>query len=227
MRILLYVPLNPGKPRIHPSTWESINSLSWDKPLDIALGREDCPQEQHRYENLTKKHNCAKEMALRNGYDAVFFVEADMIVPPNALQRMTQIQADVVYGLYCSRHDNPLYGRHRWLAHCFDGAKSMTQWTEFDRDYIREKVWAKVRRSHGLGMGCTLIHRNVLESLLFRSHPQGRVADDLLFAQDVHRLGFMQAHDFGVVCGHILANGQHAVWPDVDADLLYRVEEIA
>ncbi len=72
-------------------------------------------------------------------------------------------------------------------------------------------------------MGCTLIHRNVLEKIKFRTHHENLVADDWMFSLDCRMHGFVQKHDLSVVCGHITPNGE-VLWPTNKNDTLHYVE---
>jgi hypothetical protein len=58
----------------------------------------------------------------------------------------------------------------------------------------------------GIGLGCTLIHRVVLEHIEFREGPGGN-PPDIPFATDCIRLGVPQVGRFDVPCGHYTASG--------------------
>ena len=51
--------------------------------------------------NIAHNYNKARDLVMSNGYDALMTVEADMVIPTNALSKMIKHDADVVYGLYC------------------------------------------------------------------------------------------------------------------------------
>ncbi|GIV82780.1 MAG: hypothetical protein KatS3mg051_2134 [Anaerolineae bacterium] len=215
MRILLYCPLAPQTPRIYARTVESLFRMQWDGPLPMVFGRCDAPRGT-KYQDLCAKHNEARTMVLDGGYDAVLFVENDMVVPPDTLERLCAVDADVAYGLYVSRH-----GWNRWLAfHSIHGYGGVS----YSQDPERMRaVWGTVSETLGVGMGCTLIHRHVLERIGFRTAPDDVVADDWMFALDCIDQGFRQAHDFGVVCGHITPDGK-ILWPAPEAPGSYRIE---
>lgn len=222
MRVLVYCPLNPLYPQVQPMTLESIFSMRWGDPLDIVFGREDRPRLPARedvHDNITKKYNNGRRMTLEGGYDAMLTVEADMIVPETTLQRLSNVDADVVYGLYVGRHS-----RHPWLAFSSLGGppgpysgKTFTKTPD-----ICPKVWGNVVESKGVGLGCTLIRRHVLESIEFRNAPDHQVANDWMFALDADALSFSQAHDCGVVCGHI--DGKVVYWPTANGQ--FRQEQL-
>lgn len=197
--VLVYCPLAPVGTRIYDRTYQSIMDLHWYAPLDIVWGRQDMEKHPGDYggkHNLMEKYRQARRLALSGGYDALLTVESDMIIPRLTLERLTRLDADIAYGLYCSRHMN-----HPWLA-----------FSEIDDNFVGETfsndpdlclaAWGNAVDSYGIGMGCTLIWRRVLERIDFRC-PDMAVANDWFLALDAKEAGFRQVHDCGVVCGHI------------------------
>lgn len=187
--------LNPQQPTLYPETFETIQAIKWGGVLDMLYLREDRVKEVG-YKNNLKKMNKARDLFLAGDYDLFFTVEADMIIPPTALERLSLViknGADVAYGFYCSRHSSK-----RWLVFDETGAEMAPT--------LRAKVldnWGKVIPSWGMGFGCTLVKREVLEKISFRIEEKGAAAD-AYFAKDVREAGFTQKHDLGVICGHIL-----------------------
>jgi len=214
MNVLVYCPLAPKTPKIYGRTLQSIFRLEWDLPLQVVFGREDKPTVSH-YRNLADKHNEARRMVLAGPYDALLMVEADMVIPPDALEKLTSVDADVVYGLYVNRH-----GWRQWL--CFTHLDRVGSVSLSANPPMAKAVWGAPIESRGAGMGCTLIHRHVLETLQFRIPPQEDVADDWMFSLDCQDLGYRQVHHTGVVCGHISPQG--ILWPDPDANRLVSIE---
>jgi hypothetical protein len=211
MRVLIYMPLAPITPRVYARSLQSVLTVEWGLPIDVVLGREDMdgqPNQIMGYQNITDKYNRARDMALRGGYDALLTVESDMIIPPNALTRLCAVDADVAYGLYVSRH-----GQNRWLA--FPYIDDQGYGVSLADDLLNaQAAWGCVVETHGVGLGCTLIHRRVLEQIEFRC-PNARLACDWYFALDCRAAGFHQAHDCAVVCGHISGSGAPKIyWPD-------------
>lgn len=222
-KVLVYCPLVPakdGRQRIHPKTLDSIMALEADTRTTFVFDREDHPGDWDAYMNIAKKYTTARHMALDGGYDALLTIEADMIVPPDALKRLLAVDADVAYGLYASRHaELPV-----WLA--FDWTRGMMGRSLSRLPDKARAAWGTVRETHGTGLGCTLIRRHVLEAVPFRWTLLVPVANDWLFSLDVKEKGFRQAHDCGLHCGHITTDGTGVIWPDINADNFYRVDPI-
>jgi len=222
-RVLIYCPLNPRHPRIYPETLQSILALDWDKPLEIVFGRDDMsytPHTDEKYTNLTAKYNRARLLALAGGYDALLTIEADMIVPSMALQRMSRVDADVIYALYCSRRPGRRVGPSRWLVFSEVSGENGNGFRAAKAERTpdnRRALWGSVVESKGMGLGCTLIRRQVLEKIHFRC-PDPEVSNDWYLSLDCQAHGFSQAHDCGVVCGHI--DEDAVLWPDIERGCL-------
>lgn len=217
--VLVYCPLSPTPPRVYDRTMQSIMSMNWCEPLDIVYGRQDMekhPGSNGGNHNLLEKYQQARRLALYGGYDALLTVESDMILPRLTLERLTRIEADIAYGLYVSRH-----GNHCWLA--FSEIADNFIGESFSNDpELCQTAWGNAIETYGIGMGCTLIWRRVLECIDFRL-PNPAVANDWFLALDAKAAGFSQVHDCGVVCGHIDASPECKVlWPTPDGG--YREE---
>lgn len=213
----------PKPPRIYPQALASILGLEWWHPCEVVFGKDDIEKGKSRsictYDNILEKYQRAREMTLAGGYDALFTVEADVILPSDALLRLTQVEADVTYGLYVSRHR-----RYKWLA-ATQLSERVGHWLSDDVQAARA-AWGKVIDTHGVGMGCTLIQRHVLETIPFR-RAKGSFANDWYFSLDLKDEGFIQKHDLGVVCGHIAQwPAQRVIWPSPNAPGMYREQNI-
>ena len=205
MKILLSVPAYPTTPHVHGRTWASIELLDLPGPVDIIVSRLDGPLPDRRagYRDLVHKYEWIRARALLGYYDYLFIVEADMIVPPDALTKLLALDTDVAYGLYCLRT-----GSHRWNA--FVKVNATTGRSFSDDPVYARKAWGSTMPVEGVGLGCALIRRNVLESIPFRLE-NGPWANDWYFAMDCQLDGLEQVCDLSVICGHISEDG--ILWP--------------
>jgi hypothetical protein len=157
--------------------------------------------------NIVAKHNEARSVVLGQGYDYMLSVEDDMVIPPDALHRLLAVcegGADVAYGLYVFRR--PPFS---WSATLALDPEQMVGYPLSSHKPTMVRDWGRVVDVDGVGFGCTLIARRVLEHLRFRvdwsrPHPGGEWShDDWYFALDCVAAGFVQRCDLGCVCGHI------------------------
>lgn len=222
-KVLLFCPLNPAEdhkgnrvPQIFGRTNQSIFRQDYPK-IDLWFSKGDNPFfDNNGRHNIAHNYNKARQFVLDNGYDALMTVEADMILPSDALTKLLATGADVAYGLYC-----------------FKATSTWSAFTELDMDHGRslrkdeekaKEAWGKVIPVAGVGHGCTVIRRNVLEKIAFRTdETRPHVHNDWCFAYDCQQEGFSQVCDLSVVCGHISTKpSPRVIWPDPDMPRLYR-----
>lgn len=220
--ILVFCPMNPNYPRLWGRTMQSIMRMKSDKiGLEFWFRGHDNPYD-YPYENVAHNYNVAREVVLRMGFDALLTIECDMIVPEDTVERLVATEADIAYGLYVWRH-----GRKEWSAYTH---LSALKGTSISRDpEAARAAWGKVIDVKGVGQGCTLVRRNVLEKIKFSLWPgtPQAVCSDWMLALDAQAHGFTQRCDLGLVCGHQAHQPwPQIIWPDPDADDLYRIEAL-
>lgn len=221
MKILVVILVQEGK--LLGRALQTILRQEWRGQLDFLFlrgGNDTDTSEGYRrgYVEICRKYNEAREIVLRNGYDAMFCAESDMLLPTDALQKLVRVDADVAYGLTVWRH-----GQTKWSAAREIGETHVIQFSD-DPDFARAN-WGKVVDVQGVGTFCTLIHRRVLEALQFRLTDAPYLCVDWHMSLDCIARGFTQKCDLSVVCGHMtLTPTPRVLWPDVDAEKLYRVE---
>lgn len=214
-KLLVAVPMYPTDNRVRANTFATVAGLQWGGRLDVLWMQNDVPVGSWHYVDLADKLNRAVAIAIAGKYAGLVIIEADMVVPCDALQRLYEADADIVYGLYCSRTSSG----HQWLLAADIDEQRVTWHTANElRSY-----WGRVVPSKGVGTGCTLIKREALLSVAFRTVLNG-YAPDWYLALDAVDDGLRQAHHCGVVCGHIL-DERRVLWPDPEAPGLYRVED--
>lgn len=222
MRVLVAIAMH----QLYLHTVQSVFLQQWDGPLDFLFLSGESTDDV--YQAVTDKYNRARAQALAGGYDALFCVEADMLIPNDALAKLANVGSDVAYGLYCWRHGKAL---GMWSAY-----PVVSPTKGFSLSHIKDEAracWGQLAIVNGVGLGCTLIRRRVLEACAFR-HAYGSetrnipVHCDWCLAEDCQEHGFTQVMDLSVVCGHILpTEPKAAVWPDPTKEDLYRIDLLA
>lgn len=125
--------------QIIPCNWSHSDTVHW------------LPQASPIGYAVAEARNIIVEQAVRQGFEWLFFLDHDVVLPPDAFVRINEYIMDgtipVVNGLYFAKAQppSPLVYRGR-------GNGSYGRWR------IGDRVWAD-----GAGMGCTLINVKVLE----------------------------------------------------------------
>lgn len=206
MRVLVATLIKRTRERIYqyPAATESILGLRYHKQVDYFMPSGG----DTGLDSIWRKYEEARRVALIGGYDALLCAESDMVLPPDTLEKMQYIDADIIYGLYTFRN-----APHQWNV-CTYLDRFTFKFLSDNVDKARE-AWGKVIRCAGVGQGCTLIRRNVLESVPFRYAPTAGV--DHLHALEAAEQGFSQVCDTTIICGHITHDG--VLYPTNEGDL--------
>lgn len=200
--------VTPAHTKMNEDTLRCVFELSipTDTIVDYFIPWQGYPNpDPEGRENLVEKQNQARALTLSGGYTHLLFVEEDMLIPQDSLEKLLSTQADVAYGLYCFRRYP-----HTWNAVAALDPETLN-WFPYNvgsSDFINA-MWGSSIPVDGLGFGCTLISRDVLSKIEFRvdwdrPHPNGEVShSDVYFALDCLEAGFTQVCNTDVVCGHI------------------------
>lgn len=215
-RVLVFTPTYGGL--LEPETVKSIAAMRFDG-FDHVISEEN-PYPGRDMRNTLFQFLKGRRLALEGGYDALLSVEHDMIVPADALEKMWDTDAGVVYGAYQFRHKSTLINLFRYEG-AHDIGMSLSRYKR-DLQYARRIGWIRVS---GAGFGCTLFRRSVLEAVPFRSTGN---APDMPFATDCVQRGIRQVGRTDVVCGHIdRVWAKRTLWPFDERSIGMAIKVIA
>jgi len=202
-RILAYTPTYGDGPRAE--TLEAVSAQTWGGELTHEVGwLNPFPRVDNR--NVVAQYERARAMALEGDYGALWTVEHDMYPPKDALALLWETGEPVVYGVYMLRHGAFVLNAWEYLPNSINLGESLS--LKRDRSILRGVVPVS-----GIGFGCTLIRRPVLEALRFHGGETTRQAPDLPFARECVRDGIRQVAHFDVLCGHYDPAKGDWVWP--------------
>ena len=109
---------------------------------------------------------------------------------------MTEIRADVIGGVYVMR----------WSPSQTNVMAYSSNPVEFNSLPVGMiKHLDDVTLTNGVSLGCTLIHKRVLENIVFKTDLPS--ASDRPFMEDCNKSGFMTVCDKTIFCGHIREDG--------------------
>lgn len=156
---------------------------------------------------IYEARNLIAQKAVENNFDAVLWLDSDMIVPRDALIRLSEdmekYRADLVTALYFRRKpptnpvlSNDLYWRVNDDGNVETGATAYI-------DYPKNAVFP----IRGTGFGCCLTSRNLLRKMveMYGSPftPLMGMGEDFAFCWRADKAGFRLRCDSRVKCGHI------------------------
>ena len=159
--------------------------------------------------NVLAQYVRARDRTLKGKYDALLTVEHDMWLPVLALRMLWDTGAQVAYGVYVLRHGASVLNAWEFVS----GSVNLGESLSIHPRKLAKAVKQGVVPVSGVGFGCTLIRRDVLEKIPFRSGEKGSEAPDVPFATDCLRAGISQVAHFGVLCGHYHPDEGRWLWP--------------
>ena len=211
LNVLAFTAINPA--RRYPQAEARI--LQLENVARFVFDASETPGEAW-YQNIFRKYKSAREMCLRENFDALLTAESDMLIPRDAVTLLASNDAPIAYGLYCLRHGVPAW--NVFVALDEDAGFSLSD--ILAREHAPQKYAGAMAGQplpiYGAGFGCTLIRREVLEQIEFRNlDTENSFYTDWLFAADANARGIRQVMDPRVVCGHIAGNGM-VLFPDTE-----------
>lgn len=199
MKLLIGIPYNGGEP---PPAMAALDALDWCGMVHDYDVRKNYGVDMAR--NRIAAH------AVSGGYDWLLFVDADVMLPADALANLLEHDADVCTGWYLNRHDHGdaqrtcLYGIGRGWSYCKAGDLR-----------AKRDAGAYTLKAKGGGMGCCLIRTDVFDVLRFPwfewrdlsfDRVTGKVdscGEDIDFCQKLEAAGIPVYADTRVECEHL------------------------
>jgi 2-polyprenyl-3-methyl-5-hydroxy-6-metoxy-1,4-benzoquinol methylase len=149
---------------------------------------------------IDRARNILTKKALDEGCDYVMFIDADMLLPPNAIDDLIDMNLDIVSGLYFQKGKPYL-----------PVARIKRNEDDEEHKFLEDFEFGEVLKVAGTGMGCCLIKREVFENIeypYFRfewKEINGKLqqfAEDLYFCDKAKKAGFDTYLNTGIVCEH-------------------------
>jgi hypothetical protein len=148
------------------------------------------PTHKQGIEGIVEVSNLLIERALVGKFDYLWLVQADVEVPPHAFGSLLGLDVDVAFGVV-PRHDD----RNALICGFLDDKAKV--W------YLpRQAVENQVLSGWVFASGCILIKRRVLEAGVRFKYQLG-LGEDIVFAYDVQKTGFVAKVHGDVLCGHL------------------------
>jgi hypothetical protein len=188
-RILIAVPVMEF---IESATFKSIYEL-------VVPDGYSCTFDAFRGYQLDDSRNHIARVAIEGGYDFLFFVDGDIVLPNDALVRLLSHRVQVISGIYpCKKLD-------RKAVEVFGNHEGKTR-----RLKPESLEPAGLFQVHSCGLGCTLVATEVLKRVgypqfeyMWSLDPALVTSEDIYFFERVAKTGFPVYIDSSVKCQHI------------------------
>jgi hypothetical protein len=160
------------------------------------------------WEAVVEKYNVVVNRVLAEGFDYLWIVESDVVVPQDALAKLLGVDADVASAVTPFHFENYLpYPVFKGMVTC--GFLFVTPSNSWDilplhLEDVKDKLMVgSVEKPIFNGTSCVLIKRSVFESGLRFRFAKAVASFDLFFWYDVQKAGFSAVTDGFVVCEHL------------------------
>jgi hypothetical protein len=148
------------------------------------------PQAKPGIEGIVEAQNVLIDKCVREGFDYLWIIQADVEVPQDSFQNLLGLGVDVAFGVV-PRHDD----QNALICGFID--ENQKVW------YLpRQVIQGQVLSGWVFASGCILLKRRVLEAGIRFRYVRG-IGEDILFAYDVQKGGFVAKVHGGVICGHL------------------------
>lgn len=170
------------------------------------------------------RNSIVEAMLERADATHLFFMDADMVFPAEALEALLAMDRPIASGTYFARTDTPVPHAYRFSHTDEDGvlwytplAAEFAQWMKAHPEQAdRPNAYCFPERfvveADAVGAGCLLIRRDVLEAVYaahsesyypwFKMSPGTKGGEDFEFCRRAAELGYRTWVDFGVQCNH-------------------------
>ncbi|MEK6862620.1 MAG: hypothetical protein AABW57_00440 [Nanoarchaeota archaeon] len=152
---------------------------------------------------IITSRNILRKYALDNNYDYLFSLEQDLIPNKDALTKLVGHNKEVISGIYFIH--NIINNQRILIPQAFIELNTKTNNLPDMRWLTEEEFLSnKLIKIVSCGMGCVLMHKNILNKIEFRS--ENNVFDDRFFGIDLHKKNIPMYCDTSVKCKHLILN---------------------
>ncbi len=159
---------------------------------NLGLNAERVQPEGSVAEYLCKCYNAIRDKVLYEGYEWLFLLDSDVFVPLNIINYLVKQRNHV----------------HTFAYYINDEAAKCLKFESENKDELIGDYYKPVSECrlgmdfdvYSIGLGCTFIHRNVLEQIEFRT--VGKVGCDYFFYEDIKRSNIRSVIDTNIIPAH-------------------------
>ena len=164
-------------------------------------------------DRIVASRNILREYAIKNNYDYLLSLEQDVIPPKDVIERMLIHNKQVISGIYFNRE---LVNQGLTLVPlAYSKSKEVPGQLPSMKPLNKQELWSnKLLQTVSAGLGCLLIHKEVLKKVKFRYDKDKPAFDDRFFFIDLYNLKIPSFTDTSIKCKHFILNRPYQ-WKDI------------
>ena len=178
---------------------EDPKNVKFLKSLGVDAERVEFKKKDSIIKRITKSHNLVRKKALEGGYDFLLHLETDIFPPPEVLLSLLSHRKSVI-GISYDIFD--MHDREPVMLQLEEDNDSEPSGAIIRGKYNYNAYDGTLKQALANGVGCTLIHRNVLEKVKFRFDKDRDGFCDSWFAYDIRELGIPMYVDTSMYAYH-------------------------
>jgi len=149
---------------------------------------------------IAESHEMIKHVALDGGYDFLLHLESDIFPPSDIIERLLIHQKPVVSAMYPIDFGDDSHLMLQTIEK--RGGENVKHTINTAAMHDFNIIDGELHQVYACGLGCTLIHRDILSKFSFRWQKEVNAHPDTFFANDLHQLGIKQYLDTSILCDH-------------------------
>ena len=184
-KVLVAAPTYAGKHYIFRQFYEAISNLEYPNYSFIIVDNTDdnkayytklkrsgykniyrTPRGGNSRNALSISQNFIRQKFIEGGYDYLLSVESDLIPPVDVIQKLMKHQAPIIGSVYYLMDQKTGY-RVPCIFFVKINKDGVGGTRLISRDEIPDYLSKGVKKVHGVGLGCTLIRRDIVERFSF------------------------------------------------------------
>lgn len=170
----------------------------------------------HSY-NIADGRNELVDMMFNGGFDYIFFVDSDIVLPKNALTDLYGMQWYISTGTYPRKEPDTIHNKDPFTTLYWHSEKNKTAYSPYFMPFSALKS-GRIIQVDCCGLGCTLIRRDLFENLKRPYFVMAKeectknedgadnpycLGEDMYFCRQIIQKGLQIWAHGSVLCGHV------------------------
>lgn len=181
----------------------SKDNVYFEKIKKLSLPVIKGPWFESARDRIIASRNILREKAIKENYDYFFSLEQDVLPPKDILEKLLQHNKKLITAIYFANNIIPDTQTHELIPLVY---KLVDEKTLSMRPLNEVELWKNLGLTEvvSAGLGCVLIHRNILEKIKFRY--EKNTFDDRWFFIDCYDKKIKVFADTSIKCKHLIHN---------------------